>query len=439
MINEGNKNQLLILFNNYDKVEQFIIEIKKVIHEPYFENLVIKLINDIKGILRFFPTESDNEEKYIIGIIYCSKLVDANSNSNFNLELISKWNLLSESYKEDLLKIIKYKGPRNQISSFEYLHELNSNALILNEHKDKLFITLESFLLEFLNKVFLFENDQIRSDLYEKIKINISSSKVNSRKINIDEYKNNFLKEFLKDIDANKLALENPDSIKELILESEQKIIKFNPELVLKFLNVFSFIEKQYKVIEKSITLLKSENEVEMINNWVEAIRTQVGSYNIAYLNTVGMISAFASDKMVHFYELYQEFETLGLFNTAYEKGVLDSLQAIENEVINLNENISIGYLMIERKLNNIINGISSLNHAMNENIRAIHYLEKTIVSSFQSLEKSISSNTSDLAKSINGHLINIDSKIGFNNLLSVVSAYQLYKINKQTKPLLPK
>lgn len=56
----------------------------------------------------------------------------------------------------------------------------------------------------------------------------------------------------------------------------------------------------------------------------------------------------------------------------------------IENEMINLNENLSIGYLMIENKLNQVIEGISSLNQAMFENTKAIYQLESRIVSSFQ-------------------------------------------------------
>jgi hypothetical protein len=235
------------------------------------------------------------------------------------------------------------------------------------------------------------------------------------------------------------LLLEHPDDIKDLIYKSEKDIINSNPEYILKFLKASDFINRQYEVIEKSTFVLKKEDDKEIIDEWVEAISSQIGIYNISYLNCVAMISSLVSNKLTNFYELFYAFESLGVFNTSYEKNVLASLKVIENEMINLNENLSIGYLMIENKLNQVIEGISSLNQAMFENTKAIYQLESRIVSSFQSLEKSIASTSSELAKSINGHLVNIDSKIGFNNLVSVVSAYQLYKINKQTKPLLPK
>ena len=287
--------------------------------------------------------------------------------------------------------------------------------------------------------IFLFEDVDFKSKVLEKFKTIILLSIDSSNRIDIEEYKNSQLEKLHYSITDNKLLLEHPDDIKDLIYKSEKDIISSNPEFILKFLKANDFIKRQYEVIKKSTFILKKEDDKEIIDEWVEAISSQIGIYNMTYLNCVAMISSLVSNRLTNFYELFYEFEGLGVFNSSYEKNVLASLKVIENEMINLNENLSIGYLMIENKLNQVIEGISSLNQAMFENTRAIYQLESRIVSSFQSLEKSIASTSSELAKSINGHLVNIDSKIGFNNLVSVVSAYQLYKINKQTKPLLPK
>jgi hypothetical protein len=438
MIKEQNKNKLLIKFNNFVAVNKLYKALDNLIQEGQIEKLTHLLANDLKGILALFGKETANHEKYIVGLIYYSKLIDREG-SGFDLDLITKWNHFNDEQKNNFLELITCKKSLTHFGSFEYLKELQSQELINISVLNTIFDIIESFIKEFLNEIFLFEDDEVKSKVLEKFKSIISLSIDASNRIDIEEYKNIQLEKLQYSISDNKLLLEHPDEIKDLIYKSEKDIITSNPEYILKFLKASDFIKRQYEVIEKSIFVLKKEDNKEVIDEWVEAIISQIGIYNISYLNCVAMISSLVFNRLTHFYELFYEFEGLGVFNTSYEKNVLDSLKVIENEMITLNENLSIGYLMIENKLNQVIEGISSLNQAIYENTKAIYHLESRIVSSFQSLEKSIASTSSELAKSINGHLVNIDSKIGFNNLVSVVSAYQLYKINKQTKPLLLK
>lgn len=438
MIEEQNKNRLLIKFNNFVAVNRLYKTFDNLILESQVEKLTYLLANDFKGIIALFGNEVENQEKYIIGLIYFSKLIERNG-SGFDLDLIIKWNHFNDEQKNNLLNLITCKKSITHLSSFEYLNELQSQETINKSVLNTIFDIIESFIKEFLNEIFLFEDAEVKSKVLQKFKSIIALSIESSNRIDIEEYKNTQLQKLQYSILDNKLLLEHPDDIKDLIYKSEKDIINSNPEYILKFLKASDFINRQYEVIEKSTFVLKKEDDKEIIDEWVEAISSQIGIYNISYLNCVAMISSLVSNKLTNFYELFYAFESLGVFNTSYEKNVLASLKVIENEMINLNENLSIGYLMIENKLNQVIEGISSLNQAMFENTKAIYQLESRIVSSFQSLEKSIASTSSELAKSINGHLVNIDSKIGFNNLVSVVSAYQLYKINKQTKPLLPK
>lgn len=438
MIEEQNKNKLLIKFNNFVAVNKLYKTLDNLIQVSQIENLTHLLANDLKGIIALIGNESKRHEKYLVGLIYYSKLIDRRS-SGFDLDLITKWNYINDEQKNDFLKLITSNKTLTHLNSFEYLNELQSQELINKREGKTILDILESFINEFLDEIFLFEDADIKSKVLDKFKSIILLSIDSSNRIDIEKYKNSQLEKLQYSITENKLLLEHPDDIKDLIYKSEKDIISYNTEYILKFLKVSDFIKKQYEVIEKSTFVLKKEVDKEIIDEWVQAISYQIGIYNMSYLNCVAMISSLVSNRLTNFYELFYEFESLGVFNTSYEKNVLASLKVIENEMINLNENLSIGYLMIENKLNQVIEGISSLNQAMFENTKAIYHLESRIVSSFQSLEKSIASTSSELAKSINGHLVNIDSKIGFNNLVSVVSAYQLYKINKQTKLLLPK
>jgi hypothetical protein len=437
MIEEKNKNKLLLKFNNFNTVNKLFKDLDNIILESQIINLKSLLANDLKGIVKLFDN-SDKQEKYIVGLIYYTKLIDR-KNSGFDLDLITKWNHINDEQKNNFINLISYEKTLKYLSSYEYLNKLNSKEIINIDALNKLFILIELFFTEFFNYIFHFAEENIKSKVMKDFHSIILNSKNLDKKINIEDYKNQCLQNIQYSISDNKLLLEHPDNFKDLILKSENTIINLSSEFIPKFLKVFNFINKQYEIIEKSLSILKNEEDEENIDQLIDMIKIQMGSYNVFYLNSVAMISTLASNRLTYFYELYNEFDNLGVFNTSYEKNVLDSLKVIENEMISLNENISMGYLMIENKLNQVIDGITSLNQAMYENIKAIYHLENRLVSSFKSLENTIAVNTSDLAKNINGHLVNIDSKIGFNNLVSVVSAYQLYKINKQTKPLLLK
>lgn len=429
MIEENNKNKLLIKFNNFDTVNKFFKDLKNLILDNQIENLTQLLAHDIRGIVRLFDNSVDRQEKYIVGLIYYTTLLGKKS-SSFNLDLISKWNHTNSELKNDFLKLISCNKPINQLGSFDYLNELQTNGRIDDDSLQKTFKTIEIFLDEFLKTILLFEEEKIKIEVTKKMNNLITISKIKDYRISIVEYRTELLRDLQFSIQDNKMLIENPESIKELILKSEKDIISSNPEFVLKFLKLYDFIKKQYEVIEKSIEVLKQEDDVQYINEWANAIRSQIGSYNISYINCTAMISFLVSERLVYFYELYKEFENLDVFNTSFENTVMDSLKVIENEMINLNENISIGYAMIESKLNQIINGISSLNQAMNENIKAIYNLEKRMASNFQSLEKSFAKNTSDLAHGINEHLVKIDSNIGFNNLISVVGSRRAMRLS---------
>jgi hypothetical protein len=437
MVIERNKNKLLITFNNFKSVNSFLKELNSLIPEDHIENLILNVSNDLKSVINLFDNSIKFEEKYIVGLIYYTKLIDR-KNSGLDIDLIAKWNQINDEQKNNFINLISYEKTLKYLSSYEYLNKLNSKEIINIDALNKLFILIELFFTEFFNYIFHFAEENIKSKVMKDFHSIILNSKNLDKKINIEDYKNQCLQNIQYSISDNKLLLEHPDNFKDLILKSENTIINLSSEFIPKFLKVFNFINKQYEIIEKSLSILKNEEDEENIDQLIDMIKIQMGSYNVFYLNSVAMISTLASNRLTYFYELYNEFDNLGVFNTSYEKNVLDSLKVIENEMISLNENISMGYLMIENKLNQVIDGITSLNQAMYENIKAIYHLENRLVSSFKSLENTIAVNTSDLAKSINGHLVNIDSKIGFNNLVSVVSAYQLYRVNNPAKPLLP-
>jgi hypothetical protein len=192
MIEVQNKNKLLIKFNNFEAVNKLYKALDSLILKGEIENLSYLLVNDLKGIIALFDNVAEKDEKYIVGLIYYSKLIERRS-SGFDIDLITKWNHINDEKKIELLKLITYKKTLTHLSSFDYLNDLQSKELINKTALKTIFGIIEAFLEEFLNEIFLFENANVKSKVLVKFKSIISQSINFSSRINIEEYKKTHL------------------------------------------------------------------------------------------------------------------------------------------------------------------------------------------------------------------------------------------------------
>ena len=133
-------------------------------------------------------------------------------------------------------------------------------------------------------------------------------------------------------------------------------------------------------------------------------LKNQVNSYEVLVFHSMNMLGSLLSDDLITFYEIYESFDKLNIFNSNWENEVTEQLNNIEVGFSDLMYSIN----SMER---NIVNGLNELSYVTQEGF-------------------------SDLEQSVTKELQSIDSSIKFNNLLTGISAYQLYKINKQTKGL---
>jgi hypothetical protein len=116
------------------------------------------------------------------------------------------------------------------------------------------------------------------------------------------------------------------------------------------------------------------------------------------------MIGAIAADDMITFYEIYESFDKLGIFNSNWENEVSEKLNDIGYKLDDI-------LLMIEEVGSNIVSEIGNLSYTMKYSI-------------------------DDLSSKVSNQLIEIESSINVNNLLTGIQLYQMYKINKNTKSL---
>ncbi len=136
----------------------------------------------------------------------------------------------------------------------------------------------------------------------------------------------------------------------------------------------------------------------------VNLLKNQIHSYELLLFHSINMIGALVIEDLITFYEIYESFDKLNVFNSNWENEVSEKLSSIDNKLDDL--------------------------------MYSIYNMEQNIVSELNHLSYVTQESFEDLNSSVTNQLKEVESSINANNLLTGIQTYQLYKINKNTKGL---
>jgi ribosomal protein L7/L12 len=138
----------------------------------------------------------------------------------------------------------------------------------------------------------------------------------------------------------------------------------------------------------------------ELIKEYIQILNDDSHLFNLLLINSIAMVQSLVNDDMITFYEIYEKFDQLNMFDSKHEKDIKNMLSDINNGLDNImNE--------IQRVGNNIVSSIGELGLI-----------------------------TEESSKLISDGLNSVNSSIQANNFLTSIQTYQMYKINKNIKGL---
>ena len=260
------------------------------------------------------------------------------------------------------------------------------------------------FLQEFLNN-FSLEVDKEIENIQNKEKKVKENEK--HRLESLKKSQTSLLQEFDKDGNGVVDTIEGIDEFMILFKKHQKKIIDVDKQYIQNFVKVSNYLKTKRQNIQDIFSSIKNSKDQLQLDENVGILKNQIHSYELLLFHSLNMIISIVEDDLIIFYEIYESFDKLNMFNSNWE-----------NEV--------------SQKLKNIEYGLSELMYSIDS-------MERNIVSGLSQLTYVTQEGFSDLERSVTKELQSIDSSIKFNNLLTGISTYQLYKINKQTKLLLPK
>jgi len=201
---------------------------------------------------------------------------------------------------------------------------------------------------------------------------------------------------------------------KESEIQSKEK--EFQTNFIQDFIRTLNFIDENIKN-SKNLNLrfqgrierktYESTEFIEQLNKLIESENIFITTNSSILFGLVEMIRSIIYDDRVRFYQIYEKFDKMRIFNSQYQNDVLNSLNSINDNLVELNSNIETLTNTIDNLGKELISSITELKFELS-------YLNDTVSSQLQ----------------------NISTKLDVNNLLNVVQTYQLWRINSNTKSI---
>ncbi len=188
--------------------------------------------------------------------------------------------------------------------------------------------------------------------------------------------------------------------LKKLLTKNQKIIIEVNKEYLHKIIKLINFLNNKYCNLEFLYDKINDSNSINEYVDLIKILKNSLNNYKSLSMHSFNLIISLKDNNLVVFFEIYEFFEKLNIFNSKWENDISNKLDDVNNNLVELIYSI----------------------HNMERNIVAeINYLTYTTEESFKSLNESLSN-----------ELQSINSSIDVSNLLSAISTYQLYKINEQ-------
>ena len=322
---------------------------------------------------------------------------------------------LGEFVKEEIFREKTFWGKEKEIKKetleierfyyFPFVDNFENIPIILHQSEHNTFLDPDEFLKCIKNT----EKQNSDSIEYKKLEpvLEFIQNTINEFSNSMDKLKTEISYEIdLLDQDRNGYldVIEGGDDFFQLFKNHQNRIIEVDKNYIQHFIKLSNYLKTKRENLQNIFLNLKESNELTDMEDLLGILKNQIYSYEVVVFHSLNMITSIVENDLVTFYEIYEELDKLKIFKTDHEKEV-------------------------SQKLSEIGNGLSDLMYQMDS-------MERNIVGGLNKLSYVTQEGFKDLKYSVTRELKSIDSSVKFNNLLTGIQTYQMYKINKNTKSL---
>ena len=247
------------------------------------------------------------------------------------------------------------------------------------------------------------EEIQLATDKFIRIE-NIKKDKKRQEAKKLREVKDEFISKF--DTNNNrKLDIIEDDGFNTFLRTNQAKIMKIDPSYIQKLVKLSHFLRDKGKNLQQTFGLILKSKNNDDLNKIKKNFEIQIVAYSITMVKSFEMLLAVSKEDLITFFDLYEEFDSLGIFNSNWEKELTSTLSEIkEINKSTLKQMILLSDQMVE--------------------------MEKSMMNGFSKLDK-LDDSINKMNKSLTKELKGINNKLWWNNVFQMAQIYQNRKTNK--------
>ena len=211
-------------------------------------------------------------------------------------------------------------------------------------------------------------------------------------KISLNKKKDKILSKFDKDNNGKLDLIEVKNDFNKLLMQNEKIIVdkgkEYNQNYIQQFIKVDNYLKDSRKnltiifkrIMEYELTYPESKykrllhDPLGDFNKHIKIFENQVYTYNLILFHSFHLVSALVDDNQILFYNIYEKFDKLNIFNSNWENQVNDKLtdvncnleklmseiEEVGDRIVSAIDDLSLTTELSNTSLNNQFRGIGS-------------------------------------------------------------------------------
>lgn len=196
--------------------------------------------------------------------------------------------------------------------------------------------------------------------------------------------------------------IEVNDDLKSLLNKHQELIIETDKKYLHNLVKISNYLKDKRNNIQLIFEHIRDSGDLSDLEEYVGILSDEIHTYELLLLHSLSMIVSIKEKNFITFYEIYEQFDKLRIFESNWEK--------------------------------ELSNDLKHIGERMGEIIYSIHEMNYEIVSKLDELNFITQNSFDYLSESIERELKSINSSIDTNTLVSSINTYQTYKLRTNLK-----
>ena len=166
-------------------------------------------------------------------------------------------------------------------------------------------------------------NNQLDEDIYsvlnfdkiekERIEKEMADKIERDRVIKLTQSQDSVLNQLDNNNDGEVDLIEN--DFNKLFAKNQKRVMDMDKNYIHQFVKVSNFIKTKKQNTQKIFESIRDTSTQKDLEERVNLLKNQIHSYELLVFHSINMIGALVSEDLITFYEIYESFDKLSVFN----------------------------------------------------------------------------------------------------------------------------